>query len=325
MSKGWSPPVRTRFATDNVEVAHDLIARMYGRNRLQANGGNGSFRLEMSGVGTTDLRVDRLRYGVACGGVLGPVSYLLFHSTTSGRYQMTTAEADVRFSPGTPGLVPLGVEIRFGWSPDYEVRVLPLRWDLVAEHAAAMTGIAAADLRFEDVRPVSAAMARHWEATVDYVDRQLNALDSALAFPLVRAQVLATLAASALAVFPNTTMTMAKIPEPGVVAPSALRRAVAYMEAHAEEPIRLRDVAEAAGTSSRSVQHAFARHLDASPMSYLQRVRLERAHRDLQVADPAAGDTVAAIARRWGFAKPGHFASIYRRRYGVLPSHTLRR
>lgn len=49
---------------------------------------------------------------------------------------------------------PVGVEVGFGWSPDYEVRVLPLRWTLVAEHAAAMTGIAAADLRFEDVRPV---------------------------------------------------------------------------------------------------------------------------------------------------------------------------
>ncbi len=60
-------------------------------------------------------------------------------------------------------------------------------------------------------------------------------------------------------------------------------------------------------------------------MSYLQRVRLEQAHRDLQVANPAAGDTIAAIARRWGFAKPGHFASIYLPRYGVLPSHTLSR
>ena len=175
MSAAWSPLVRTRFATDNVEVAHDLIARMYANNTLQASGGNGSFRLEMSGVGTTDLRVDRLRYGVACSGVLGPVSYLLFHTTTAGRYQMTTTDGRRPVSPGMPGLVPLGVEVGFGWSPDYEVRVLPLRWDLVAEHAAAMTGIAAADLRFEDVRPVSAAMARHWEATLDYVDRQLNA------------------------------------------------------------------------------------------------------------------------------------------------------
>jgi hypothetical protein len=99
-------------------------------------------------------------------------------------------------------------------------------------------------------------MARHWEATLDYVDRQLNTPDSALAFPLVWAEVLATLAASALAVFPNTTMTTLEVPGPGAVAPRALRWAVAYMEAHAEEPIQLRDIADAAGTSSRSLQHA---------------------------------------------------------------------
>ena len=238
MSTAWSRLARTRFATDNLEVARDLISRVYGTHTLQASGGVGSFRLEMSGVGTTDLRVDRLRYGVACSGVLGPVDYLLFHSTTAGRYQMTTTDADVRYSRGMPGLVPLGVEVGFGWSPDYAVRVLPLRWDLVAEHAATMTDLAAADLRFEDVRPVSAAMARHWEATLDYVDRQLNTPDSALGYPLVRAQVLATLAASALTVFPNTTMTALEVRGPGAVAASALRRAVAYMEAHAEEPIR---------------------------------------------------------------------------------------
>jgi hypothetical protein len=130
-----------------------------------------------------------------------------------------------------PGLVPLGVEVRFGWSSDDEVRVLPLRWDLVAEHAAAMTGTVAADLRLQDVRLASAAMARHWEATLDYVDRQLDTPHSALAFPLVRTQVLATLAASALAAFSNTTMTTAEVRGPGAVAPSALRRAVAYLEA----------------------------------------------------------------------------------------------
>jgi AraC-like DNA-binding protein len=201
-----------------------------------------------------------------------------------------------------PGLVPLGVAVGFGWSPDYKVRVLPLRWHLVAEHAAAITGTAAADLRFQDIRPVSAAMARHLEATLDYVDRQLDTPDSALALPLVRAQVLATLAASALAVFPNTTMTTAEVRGPGAVAPSALRRAVAYMEAHAEEPIRLRDIAEAAGTSSRSLQHALAQHYDASPMSYLQQVRLEQAHRDpANVTHACAAPenpTTAASSRR---------------------------
>ncbi len=80
--------MRARFATDNVEVAHDLIARMYANNTLQASGDDGSFRLEMWGVETTDLLVDRLRYGVACSGVLGLIGYLLFHSPIAGPYQM---------------------------------------------------------------------------------------------------------------------------------------------------------------------------------------------------------------------------------------------
>ena len=59
-------------------------------------------------------------------------------------------------------------------------------------------------------------------------------------------------------------------------------------------------------------------------MAYVRRVRLECAHRELQAADPTSGDTVAAIAARWGFAKPDRFAAAYRAAYGVAPIHTLR-
>ena len=61
-----------------------------------------------------------------------------------------------------------------------------------------------------------------------------------------------------------------------------------------------------------------------TPLEYLRRVRLERAHRDLVVADPTAGDTVAAIATRWGFAHHGYFSAAYRRIYGHPPHVTLR-
>jgi AraC-like DNA-binding protein len=59
-------------------------------------------------------------------------------------------------------------------------------------------------------------------------------------------------------------------------------------------------------------------------MGYLRQVRLERAYAQLQAADPAGGSTVAAVARRWGWANPAHFAAAYRQRFGVPPSHTLR-
>jgi transcriptional regulator GlxA family with amidase domain len=74
----------------------------------------------------------------------------------------------------------------------------------------------------------------------------------------------------------------------------------------------------------RALQYAFARHYGLSPTRYLRRVRLERAHRDLQAADPTQGDTVAAIAAAWGFATPSRFAAMYRETYGYPPSHTLR-
>jgi transcriptional regulator GlxA family with amidase domain len=59
-------------------------------------------------------------------------------------------------------------------------------------------------------------------------------------------------------------------------------------------------------------------------MTHVRRVRLECAHRELQAADPTTGDTVAAIAARWGFVKPGRFAAAYRAAHGAAPSRTLR-
>ena len=58
-------------------------------------------------------------------------------------------------------------------------------------------------------------------------------------------------------------------------------------------------------------------------MEYLRRVRLDRAHRDLQAADPAV-DTVTAIAGRWGFTHAGRFSTAYKREFGTAPSETLR-
>nr|WP_218891703.1 helix-turn-helix transcriptional regulator [Actinomycetospora corticicola] len=106
--------------------------------------------------------------------------------------------------------------------------------------------------------------------------------------------------------------------------PAALRRAVDYIESHACEDVTLDEIARVARIGPRALQLAFNRHRGGSPMAYLRQVRLARAHRDLETADPTRGDTVAAVAARWGFANPGRFATMYRESYGVSPSRTLR-
>ncbi|MEW2386763.1 helix-turn-helix domain-containing protein [Streptomyces venezuelae] len=106
--------------------------------------------------------------------------------------------------------------------------------------------------------------------------------------------------------------------------PATLRRAIAFIEANAASDIGIADIAAAAGVTTRAVQLVFRRHLDATPLQYLRRIRLDRAHRDLLLADPAA-QSVTAVAYRWGFSHPGRFAADYRTAYGESPSHTLRR
>jgi transcriptional regulator GlxA family with amidase domain len=108
------------------------------------------------------------------------------------------------------------------------------------------------------------------------------------------------------------------------VAPAAVRRAVAFIDEHADRDISAADIADAAHVTIRAVQLAFRRHLDTTPSDYLRRVRLDRAHQELCAASPGDGVTVTEIATRWGFASPSRFAASYRDTYGVLPSHTLR-
>jgi transcriptional regulator GlxA family with amidase domain len=103
-----------------------------------------------------------------------------------------------------------------------------------------------------------------------------------------------------------------------------VRRAAAFIDAHAGRPVTATEIAAAAGVTARALQYAFRRHYDTTPTGYLRRVRLERAQRQLLTADPATGATVAEIAHRWGWANPANFAAAYQKQYGVSPSHTLR-
>lgn len=58
-------------------------------------------------------------------------------------------------------------------------------------------------------------------------------------------------------------------------------------------------------------------------MAYVREVRLRRAHEELRAADPFT-ESVAAVARRWGFRHLGRFAAAHEAAYGQTPSRTLR-
>jgi len=185
---------------------------------------------------------------------------------------------------------------------------------------AARVGLEADTFRVTAMTPSSKAMGRHVRATLHHLHRALEEPDTALAHPLVLATALDLMVTAVLAAFPHTGNPAGT--HPGRVRPAAIRRAVAYVDAHPDQPLTLADIADAAATSVSALRYGFRRHLDTTPTRYLRQVRLAHAHHDLQNADLANGDEVAAIARRWGFGDPGRFADDYRAAYGCPPSDT---
>ncbi|MGN9914289.1 helix-turn-helix transcriptional regulator [Phytohabitans sp. LJ34] len=104
--------------------------------------------------------------------------------------------------------------------------------------------------------------------------------------------------------------------------PRAVKRAIDAMEAEPDRAFTATSLAAAAGTSVRTLQEGFRQHVGLSPMAYLRRLRLARAHADLRAAEPGE-ETVASVAHRWGFAHLGRFAAAYRAEYGRPPADTL--
>ena len=94
----------------------------------------------------------------------------------------------------------------------------------------------------------------------------------------------------------------------------------AWLASEAHRPLRITELAERSGVSSRSVERAFLR-TGCTALEYLPGVRLELARRML--AEPAARTTVADAAMAAGFSHLGRFAAEYRRRFGELPSRAL--
>lgn len=159
---------------------------------------------------------------------------------------------------------------------------------------------------------------------IDHVERRVLGNPTAMASPLIVATASRYVAACVLATYPNTALAEVTTVDRNCSKSAVVRRAVEYIETHAGTDISPADIAEAAHITVRGLQYAFRRHLDTTPMAYVRRTRLDRAHRDLVAADAANGDTVTAIATRWGFLHQGRFVETYRRAYGGTPGQTLR-
>ncbi|MFD5224050.1 helix-turn-helix transcriptional regulator [Microbacterium sp. NPDC058342] len=209
------------------------------------------------------------------------------------------------------------VHVQAHWQTMADVSAFIFDRDIAEDLARRITGDDLLRVRLTDAAPRDDNAGRNWNRAFDYV---LSALADGGDDPLIEAALVRHALVTTLSTF-HTTFFDAAMRDPRLSGSSVVRRAVAYMDAHAHEPITIDDVAEATHISTRGLQYAFRRALEITPAAYLRKVRLDGAHRELQNAHP--GRSVTEIARRWGFGNTSRFSATYRETYGRSPQQTL--
>jgi AraC-like DNA-binding protein len=319
------PVERDELVTKDMHLLADLLGRLYVEHAAlfrcddpaQADG-------EVRSATVGGLKAGLLRYGgFDYDAVTEPADTPTAVTVTHGSGTIAVAGEEHCWARGGAFMLPSDLPstvVQY----DAGFALLRVPWPVTRSLAEERTNLPAADLRFEAVAPISAERQAMWASTAKFVCAELVSSGSTEISPLMAHELTRMAATVMLETFPNTAMTALYVAGPGWTPPAAVRRAAAFIEAHADQPVTLADIAAAAGVTGRALQAAFRRYYDNTPVGYLRHARLERAYTELQDADPATGVTVAAVARRWGWTSPSQFTAAYRRRFGEAPSRTLR-
>ncbi len=208
---------------------------------------------------------------------------------------------------------------------DGETAHLIFRIDRAAllSHASRLVGRPLDDVPvFQPRFDLTSASASRWTAAVHVLHAELHEPESLLNLGTGIGQIEEFLMSSLL--YSQTSDLTPQLLVPHRKERQTVQQARDFIDRHMADPITIHDLAKSANVTVRTLQQHFRDDLRQSPTEYLRDRRLDRIRDDLADASPTAGVTVADIAARWGVAHLGRFSAAYRRRFGELPSETLR-
>ena len=112
----------------------------------------------------------------------------------------------------------------------------------------------------------------------------------------------------------NAASTADMLPEP-------LRQATHMFETHVEDPVKVSDVAEAVGLSTRQLERLFKQVTGTSPLSYYRAIRMKTARQLVLYSN----DGLLQIAVAVGYNSTSALVQNYKEVFGVHPSEDRRK
>lgn len=307
------------IATSDADQMEAILKRTFDTRRFDLASARGTFAAAAShrqfddGVGLTYCSYD------ADVEVEFPESNLVrVYMGFAGRAEHITRSGEGRLQEGSNLIIGPNVAVRSRFQSGIRQLVLRLERASLCRTLEGLTGRHISEpVEFLSEPSETLQPARRLiEILAQHLDQPSSSASKLFERELVQAAVVALLTN----VPHNFTALLAR-PERAVTR-SKVERAEAFMDANWDKPLCIEAIALEVGCSVRSLFKSFQTERGYTPILFLRRKRLERAHGMLLNRETFT--SIADIAVTCGFSNAGHFARYYREQYGVLPSFTLR-
>lgn len=314
-----------RVSTDSVGDAADAIGRIFCPHALTPSDASATGFFALHNCATFGgLSVNYVAYGGSVSIDPGCLErFFLLQIPVRGSARIATASRDVATAPGvSASLLSPTNPTRMIWQDGCAQIILLVERRLLEQRAAALSGRAADVVEFDPLVDLmrNRSLQSHVLAFVDLAERiGPQHMPSSVAISNLRETLLDGLL---VGLRHSASDAIDRFGGKAEALPGSLRRAREFLDAHAEEPISLPQLAEASGVGIRALQLGFRRHFGKSISHMLLDIRL--AHLNRRLTGAASGERVTDIAFELGFTHLSRMASAYRAKFGETPSATMR-
>lgn len=307
-----------------LDEVREIVPRVYAPHQTIVLERRKPLRAVLNAAVVGDTTVGYLRYGTEIRMIPAPLSSCYhINLPREGFTESTSGRDSIISSPGRAAVFSPGQPMTIRWSPDCAQLAVKLDRGALQTELESALGRQVSTVRFDLGMDVTNEAGRSWLAALYLVLAEIERPESGIHQPLAGAHFAGLLMTTLLFAHAHNHSEALRRPV-GAARPRAVHKVMELVDARPEEPYSAGDLAAHAGVSLRALQAGFRRELGMSPMTYLQDVRLARAHAALVEAEPGEV-TTTEVAYRWGFTHLGRFAAGYRKKYGVAPSQTLHR
>jgi AraC-like DNA-binding protein len=325
MSPDDEPPSSSilTVVTSDVEEARELCGSiMYPRTmRIRRPGGAFTARFSFLRLGAVVL--GDMQYGTEATGSTGELGSYHVNLPLSGSFVARHGGRTLHADAGRAAVYrPVGENVLERLGSDCRFLALKIDRDALEELVSDLLGAAVrGPLRLSGIldvtRPPGSSFARILKWMAGEADNRLSLVHQPIvAKPLLESLLLALLFST------DHQYSEALNEATSGCTGKAVKLVIDAIHADPGHPYTITELANLASVSARCLQAEFKRRTGVTPMQYLRRVRIARAHSALAETDGEA-TSVADIAQRWGFAAPGRHTARNRYGYHSFPPETI--